>query len=197
MRTRLAAAFASIALLILPSTLVHADTEDGGVNLQLLGGIKVLNDNDWDPADEQTAFGLQFDIQPEDWPFHFTTGLITAESSSEETNVSGIGNVTAESQTTEIMAGIKKYFSNDELRPFLGVGLTVIRGELETTTPLGSDSDSGTGVGPWVSLGALYMISDWLGLGGQVLYSTAETEIFGQDLDAGGLHADALLSLTF
>jgi opacity protein-like surface antigen len=197
MRTRLTAAALATILAAFPVHVLADDPNEGATNLQLLGGFKALNDNDWKPAEEQTGFGVQFDVQPDDWKFAFALGLIASESSSQESDIPTIGKVSSESRTTALNIGVRKYIDADKLRPFLGVGLTFVRAELETSSAAGSNSDSGTGVGPWAGIGLLYMVSDWLGLGGQVQYSTAQAEVFGEDLDAGGVEADALINFHF
>jgi outer membrane protein W len=197
MLTRLVAAVFLAASLLLPLT-ASADTGEAGTNIQLLGGFKTLTDSDWKPAEDQTVFGVQYDVQPESWPLSFAVGLITGQSPSEESDVATLGKVTSQSRTTELNVGVRKYIQKDKLRPFVGVGISVVRAELETTTAAGSVDDSGTGAGPWAGLGILYMISDWLGVGAQVQYSYVKVDdIFDQNLDAGGVQIDGLFNFHF
>ena len=53
------------------------------------------------------------------------------------------------------------------------------------------------GLGFWAGAGALYTWGGWFGLGGQVQYTQGQIEVFGQHLNAGGVHVNALIGFRF
>lgn len=170
-----------------------AGAQEWSGNVNLLGGLKLLDD-DWKPAEDQIAYGLQTDFMPPEWPFSLAVDLLLADSASESVELPGGGSVTSESETMEVDLGIRKYWhSTERWRPFLGGGLALLRGELETRGPIASASDSDTGTGLWAGGGVLYAFNNHLNVGVQGRYSTGDVDINGAELDAGGLHFGGLV----
>lgn len=193
---------ALLAAAVALAPLSHADEPPSGtaataVNIQFLGGFKMLED-DWKPAEDQREFGLQVDVLPENWPVNLAVGFLYGNSAAEDVEIPAGGTVTSESNTAELQMGLKKYiFRDGPWRPFLGAGVALLRGEIETRGPVSATADSGMGLGFWASGGTLYVMGDWFVVGGQVQYTQGQVEVFGQDLDAGGLHVDGLVGVTF
>jgi hypothetical protein len=156
-------------------------------NLNLAGGFKSLQ-NEWKPGEDQTAFGIQSDIRLDTWPISVIADYAYAKSGAESVAIPSGGSVAKESRTDELALGVRKYFErNSAWRPFMGGGVSLLRGELETTGPVRRQSDSDTAVGLWAGVGTVFTWYETLNTGVQAKYSTGDVDIDGASLDAGGI----------
>jgi hypothetical protein len=141
------------------------------VNLAV--GSKSLGRNDWSPVDDQSSFGVLIDLRREDWPLGLALDVFRTSDDSRR----------VEGETTEIGLGMRKVWHGLlGWHPYVGGGLALIRDRLE----IGSDSDEDTGLGLWVGGGLFLTIARHLNLGFDLRWSTAETTLFGERVDAGG-----------
>ena len=170
------------------------DRSDGWAGqVNLLGGAKLL-ENDWKPADDQTEFGVQTDFRPPEWPVAFALDVLFARSASESVALPAGGAVSLQGETVEVGLGFRGDWEHTERwRPFLGGGLALLRGELETQSPGGTSSNSDSGTGFWLAGGLYYVFADRINLGAQARFSSGDVDINGEKLDAGGVHFGALL----
>lgn len=190
-----AIAFASMAASIIALAQPGWAEKNWTGNLNLTGGLKFL-ESDWKPAEDQKAFGIQSDIRLDTWPINLVADYTYAKSGSESVAIPSGGSVTKESRTDELALGVRKYFERDSAwLPFIGGGLSLLRGELETTGPNTSQSDSDTAVGVWAGLGTVYVWNEILNTGIQAKYSTGDVDISGTSLDAGGIQVSALVGV--
>ena len=194
-RTALAAIIVAMAVSAMPR---NARAQNGWTgNINFLGGWKLLED-EWRPADEQREGGLQVDLRRENWPVNLAFGFLFGVSGDEAIGLPAGGQVTSESRTTEINGGGRWYWEGlDRWRPFVGGGLSIVNGKLETRGPVGTSTDSDTGLGFWVGAGTLYTLAGWFNVGGQVQYTKGDVDVFGADIDAGGVHIDALIGFAW
>jgi opacity protein-like surface antigen len=84
-------------------------------------------------------------------------------------------------RTGEVYAGVRKAFGNDTVRPYLGGGLSIIRGEVDAA---GSD-DSDTSAAAYLHAGVEFLISPTFFLGLDI------RGLFGSSIDMGGVNGDA------
>lgn len=192
-----ALAISSMAVGFLASAQLGWAQENWKGNLNLSGGFKYL-DSDWKPADDQKAFGIQGDIRVDTWPINLFAAYTYGKSNSESVEIPSGGAVTSESRTDEFDIGVRKYFERHSAwRPFIGGGLAMLRGELQTNGPLLSQDDSDTAVGVWAGAGALYVWNGIINTGFQAKYSTGDVDLNGQSLNAGGIQLSALVGVHF
>ncbi|MBK6879232.1 MAG: outer membrane beta-barrel protein [Elusimicrobia bacterium] len=162
----------------------EGDRPTGNVNLLLTQ--KMLDEDDWTPLDTQTGFGVMADFKMSSWPIAIAAGYQTT---SDNDILFGAD---MEGSTDELDLGIK-YIADKvgNLRPFVGGGLSQIRGKIEGSGPGGSLSVSDTGIGFWLSAGIYWTLAEHINLGGHVKYSSAEVTLADPaigsfDVDAGG-----------
>jgi opacity protein-like surface antigen len=164
----------------------RAEGEPPTGNINLLLTQKMLNEDDWSPLDTQTGFGVMADFKMSSWPIAIAAGYQTT---SDNDILFGAD---MEGSTDELDLGIK-YIADKvgNLRPFVGGGLSQIRGKIEGSGPGGSLSVSDTGIGFWLSAGIYWTLAEHINLGGHVKYSSAEVTLADPaigsfDVDAGG-----------
>ena len=158
----------------------------GNINFTL--GAKALDDDDWEPVEDQGEFGINVDFRQKDWPVNIAVALIGAGA---EDTYEGMD---VESVTSELRFGVKKIWApNETMRPFLGGGLALVTGDLELGYLGDKISDDDSGLGVWLEGGVYWTIGGAFNLGFEIGYSTAEVTLFGVDVDAGGGHAGLLL----
>lgn len=161
-------------------------------NINFIVGTKLMNENDWEPLDEQTEIGVEGDIGMTDFPLYFTMGYLYSH---DDTTLYG---VVIDASTKEFYFGPKLIFNpNKYVHPFVGAGLAIISTELEGSGYGITVSDEDQATGLWASGGIMFTIADHLNLGVNVRYSKAEAELYGYDTSGGGLHYQALIGYHF
>lgn len=147
-------------------------------------GRKTLDGDDWDNLDKQSEAGFMLAIKKESWPVSITYDLFVSHEEDE------VGTVTNEGFTVENQFGIRKSFEWDgsRLRPYIGGGITVVSAEIETRTADSSSKDDDWGTGYWLGAGLLFRVAESFDIGADVRYSDADVDIFGNGLEAGGMH---------
>lgn len=186
--------FGYLVALALAGSVVAVQAGEGGFtgNIDLLVGQKALKSGDWEPAEKQTAFGIQADGKMSSWPISIAIGYTKTEGDGEDE----VGDM-FEGRTTELDLGIKYIFEKSEtLKPFIGGGVTQIKGEVEY--PLLNASASDTGTGYWLSGGLRFILAQHLNLGAQVKYASAKADFdTGEDAELGGTSLSVLLGYHF
>lgn len=120
----------------------------GNVNVFL--GAKALDEDEWEPTEEQSEFGLELDFKQQSWPVSVAIDVLRG--SGDGTHLG----IKFESETSEFNIGVRKIWDQyPQVRPFIGGGISFIRGEF-----------SGWGflmmIVPWVfGLGEVYT-GHWL-----------------------------------
>jgi len=160
------------------------------MNINVIGGVRVLDDSDWDPIDQQTEVGLDFDYTGEEWPWG--VGMCaTAYYSWADESVDG-GDL--KSTTMELQLGVRKtWHSLGMVRPYLGGGGSVLNVDLDFDAPGESGSKDDTAFGFWLGGGMYVTFFDALNVGVDARWSKVDIEIESKDADAGGWHVGGFI----
>ncbi|NOZ67966.1 MAG: porin family protein [Deferribacteres bacterium] len=159
------------------------DADGWSGNANLLIGVKSLDEDDWNPLDEQTEIGIGVDFKQDDWPVSGTIGYLF---SSDDDNVMGVD---IEGNTSELYFGVRKIWELPSLvRPFVGGGLALVNAKLEAAASGVKVTDDDSGIGIWIGGGAYLVLSGNFNIGVEFRYSRAEVTLFNTDVEAGGLH---------
>jgi hypothetical protein len=182
-----------VALLFVAVSPVAVKASGWTGNVNLKAGAKALDEDDWEPLEDQNEIGADIDFRMVDWPVSVTVALY---GSAQKKEISGMD---VEGKTGELRIGIKKIWEPDpSMRPFVGGGIAFISAENEWVneylSPLQlkvSDDDQGTGL--WVSGGVFWTIKECFNLGFELGLSSVDVTLFNQEKKAGGAHAALLL----
>ena len=133
-----------------------AESWTGNVNLFL--GEKFLDKKDWEPMDKRIEAGLLMDVKHRGVPFSIAFDLLYAQDKDEISSLDlGIGPffTDVESRILEVDVGIRKIWECPKnIRPFVGIGLANIVGEIKAESMGSSVSDEDLGYGMWEDTGA-------------------------------------------
>ncbi len=176
-----------------------ASGQDWTGNVNAFLGSKVLEEDDWEPAEEHDEIGVLVDFRPTAWPVNLTLGYLRSDADESEFDpVTGLI-VGLEAETVEWNLGVKKIWeAHSSVRPYVGGGLAHISAEatvrlsvpgLEVT--VGPVDDSG--IGYWVNGGVYWTLGGSFNIGVDLRYSEASVSLFDVDVEAGGGHAGVLL----
>jgi hypothetical protein len=182
---------AALALaLALPFSVAHAET---GTNLNLIAGQKYLDEDDWEPADEQTSFGITVDHEPEGWWLGAKMGAFNG------TDTATTSTARLTSDTWEFFFGPNKVIKipGIPVRVYAGAGYAYMTAMAKVQDSSGTARGTGAGSGYWASTGAFITLADQINLGVHARHSSAEVSINGVDVDAGGNSFGAILGFHF
>ena len=184
------------AILVLAATGAAAGDYTGNVNFLL--GTKTLDDGDWEPVESQGEFGALISWGRVAWPVQIAIDLLAStkeETSSYYDPYLGYLSGTLEGSTAELGVGVRKVWGKDgsKVRPFLSGGLLMANAELKVTALGVSASVDDDAAGLWVDGGVWWRLGERFKLGLEARCSTAEVEMAGYEVSAGGLHLGALI----
>ena len=179
-------------------TVYAGENFTGNVNLVL--GSKSLDEDDWDPVNEQTAFGLEFNCKHPDWPISLAIGWIASYNQYTE-EVFGL-EAKIEGATVEKNIGVLKIWDKAPyVRPFVGGGLCFLDAAVSGTLTLApgmqmSISDEATGTGMWFTGGVYWTLWEHLNLGVNLKISSVSVAMVVEkdgilqetNVSAGGNH---------
>lgn len=183
---------AALAALVLLPAVRPAAAEDGGWtgNVNVFLGAKALDDDYWEPADEQAEFGIEADFRRKSWPVSIAADYLKA--SGEGDAYLGFTQVTLKSETSELNLGLRKIWDGSaRTRPFIGGGLSFAKATAKVTAPGLSASASDEATGFWLGGGVYWLLGEGFNLGFEAKSSSAK--VFDGDGDAGGGHFGILL----
>lgn len=155
-----------------------------GGNVNIMFGQKYLDDDDWDPVEDQREYGLMLDFKANDsWPFSIAFDLLFSDDDGDYYGAQ------IEGETQEFNLGIRKYFPvTAQFKPYVGGGLAYISTEFSGSyAGIGASDDDST-VGFWLGGGVVYTFAQNINIGVDLRYSQAEVTMFGVDGEAGGNH---------
>ena len=160
-------------------------------HITLAAGGRWLDEDDWEPVEEQLVFGLQLDESTADDGNGYEVGVLYAE---DEDNI--------ESTMYEGYLGYRHTFGEDTeaWHPFLSAGLSAVWGELELATPGSNPGDDDIIFGAYGRAGLLWDVSERVRVGVDYRHLFAqdfELEIDGQDIERSGDNDQVLVSLGF
>lgn len=108
-------------------------SRDNRVSLYL--GQRKLDKSDYEPVEEQAAYGLEFLHETVGGAFGVEFGVL---GSSEEDNAGGFR---VKGETREVYLGVRKTLGESVMRPYFGGGVSFIRSDLEIVGT-GEDDDA-------------------------------------------------------
>ncbi len=175
---------------------VHHQSEWTG-HISYVLGYKGLQ-REWCPANDQVEFGLiDFDIKRADWPISFAAQLLLTYDS-DIPNLPGFRG--DQSGTYEFNVGLRKILGRlPRYQPFLGGGLSIIGGSTASLIEFNKfesatvQEDHDVGLGFWADLGFYWSLGTNWHMGLRAQYSWGKITLFGQELNAGGVHGMVML----
>jgi hypothetical protein len=183
---------APLCLMLLSCLASAAHAGDYHVNLFL--GQKMLDEEDWMPIDEQPQLGVTTTFGGEKWPFAIAIDLLRSQD-----DATDMGDK-VEGTTTELDLGLRKVWGREEhywqkkrVRPFVGGGIALIRGEAETSSGGFKVEDDDKAFGLWANGGVFWRLGRNFNVGVEVRFSRAEAGLFDVDVGSGGEHIGLLL----
>jgi opacity protein-like surface antigen len=196
---------AIMLFLFLCPTMAGATGWSGNINGLL--GIKMLDDSDWGDFDDQFEMGVMADFKMDSWPLSLCANLLYSNDSTSDYHDNEINDTyyytyyAEDATTVEFNVGIKKIWTPAErLNFYVAGGLAVIYGEMEITradnlagTYRDTDSEDDTGLGGWGAVGCYVNLSRHFNVGLDLRYSTADIDMYDDEIDAGGFHAGLLV----
>lgn len=125
-----------------------------------------LQDDSWEPVDDQEALGLAVNFGAQSWPINIAVGY--SESSDKATRVSIplLGDVDQKGELSEWSLGLQKTWNlKSPARPFVGGGLTRIDAKTTFDSALGDTDDSDSSTGVYIDGGLMFRLAGSLNLG--------------------------------
>jgi len=185
-----------------------------------LGGKKIDDFGEDDTGanlDKQFDLGIEMSFGGHDWPVMIAVDILASKADDSFTyrydyyyypygTYTYVYDADAEASTFEVDLGIRKTweFVSNPVRPYIGMGVGLIRGDAEVNvdTPFGtfSGEDDDTGFGWWIGGGVYWKLGDKFNLGFNVRHSSAEVdfdELGVKGIDVGGTHAGLILGWGF
>ena len=195
----------AILLLITIPSLAAAEGWSGNINGLL--GVKMLDDDDWGDFDDQTEIGVMADFGMDSWPISLSGNLLYSSDSTSDYHDNEIGDTyyytyyAEDALTVELELGVKGIWPvTERFNLYAAGGLAVIYGEMEITrannlsgTYRDTDSEDDTGVGGWGAVGGYFTFARHVNVGLDLRYSTAEIDMYDDEIDAGGFHVGLLV----
>ncbi len=161
--------------------------QDWTGNLNAFFGMKYLDEDDWEPVDDQGEMGAMFDFQKTDWPVAIAFDIL-ASANDDDFWYDGL-NIKMESATAEICTGVRKIWETSyAMKPFIGGGVAVIFADVEAYGYGTKIDDDDSAFGLWIDGGVYWTVSEHFNIGADIRFSNAEVTLFGADLEAGGSH---------
>nr|WP_075518757.1 outer membrane beta-barrel protein [Moritella viscosa]SHN99315.1 Putative uncharacterized protein [Moritella viscosa] len=148
-------------------------------------------DSDWGEFDSQSEFGIISDFGHQSWPFLIAIDVFASlDDADNKENKSSKGRLRVDAVTSEVMVGIRRYYDfNYVITPYLGGGITSAYGHREIKQSDGTYKDEhDRDVGLWIGGGLVWKPWKHFNIGADIRYSHAEIDLFGKELNAGGLH---------
>lgn len=164
------------------------------VNINFFLGGKTLDRDDWGDADKQGAFGVQTTVTPENWPVSLAFDLY-GSGSTQNIYVSNPVPATLDlyESTGEFDVGVRKIWKSGKTRPFVGGGLAFLNAHTERNSGLVIVSDADVSPGLWLGGGVFWRLGKKINLGFEARFSGGQVQLFGDDIQAGGLYFGALV----
>lgn len=165
-----------------------------GGDLNFVYGTRSLDDDAWDPTDDQEVYGATIDFGAKGWPLHIAVSYFDSDDKGELASFPILGAVDLDSELNEWSVGVRRTWKPGNARPFLGGGLTRIDADADVSSALGSTSDSDSTEGLYLEGGVFWRLGEAfnLGLHGRLVEGTDVT-LFDQDGDADYWQIGALV----
>ena len=181
----------SLALMIVIAIAAAPALAEGNANFLL--GVRQLDEDVWDPLDQQGAFGVTVDFGGAEWPIHLETGFYGSADEEDVFDNFLLLEGELSASVAEFFFGVNKTWeTSGKTRPFVGGGLATVTTDIELDTPIGDADDDDSSLGAYVHGGVFWRLGKRfnLGLDARILTGTDLT-LFDEDIDAdyfqGGL----------
>lgn len=172
------------------------DTKSLTGNVNLFLGEKFLEKDNWEPLEKQFEGGILIDVKHNRFPIGIALDLLYSRDEEDIATFDlGIGTyyTNVESRIMEFNLGLRKIWEAPKnLQPFIGGGLAIIKGNLESEALGVSVSDDETGFGLWADIGIYIILAKRFNLGIDVRWSRAEIDLFDIEARVGGWHFGAI-----
>lgn len=176
-----------LALALLSSSLFAAESAITGT-VTVFGGVKMLDESDAEPLENQTMLGALAAVVPRSIPVGLMVSAGASWDSAKTDEFTPGTTIEFKGKTTEILVGPVFYKRlADNFAAYAGGGLALISAEFEIKGPGGEFEDDDRGTGFFLAAGGQLLFKDNFGLGAHIGYSKADVEIFEETGDAGGL----------
>ena len=149
---------------------------EGNVNLSL--GQRSLDENDYQPVDEQTYFGGTMDFNV-DWPVNLAGGLYFSRKSD------SIGDTDVTASVAEVTFGVMKTWDvASNMHPFVGGGLGVVRASAEIEDEFFSQKEDDMSPSFYTEGGVYWRLNNSFNLGLNARFTSAPgIEFAGTEFD--------------
>lgn len=187
--------FLSVPGLAISDSSSNPGSWTGNINAFL--GMKYLDEDDWEPLEDQNEFGIKVDFKQQGWPVSIAIDYLS--SSGDDTMLLYdpiLGNVLFdfEGETSELCLGVRKIWDHSpKVRPFIGGGIAFINAEIGGRALGISVSDDDNVIGVWIGGGVYWTLAEHFNIGFNLRWSKAEVTLFGVGGEAGGNHVGLLL----
>lgn len=160
-------------------------------HVSLLGGGRWLEKSDWEPLEHQLLGGLELDESFAATGNGYEAGFLYAEDEDD-----------LESTSYELYGGYRYTFraAEEGLHPFVSLGLSAQKCELEASVAGVNDTDDDTVVGAYARAGLLWDLSERVRLGldyRRFISGDLDFELLGSDVQANSDYDQVVLSLGF
>ena len=179
------ACFASCATA--PAWQEATNQRDRITNLSVLVGLREFDEDDWEPVEQQTGFGLEVDSRTPDAPVGWEVG-VSYSSDDDDDFDPFLGDFSAEAEFIELYGGVRKTWdtSDGRVHPYVAGGLTYIDADVDVeVVGMGEASEDDSSIGAYVHGGVTFDVTRSLLIGADL------RAILGTDLDFAGVDGDA------
>jgi hypothetical protein len=155
-----------------------------GGNANFVLGIRGLDEDSWEPAENQGVFGVTVDFGPEGWPINLEACALGSGDEQEVTVF--LTDVEVTGRVGELGFGVNKLWNRDgTLRPYVGGGLAAVNAVAEVDSVVREEDDEDDSFGLYVHGGVFWRLGPRfnLGLDGRLLGATDIT-LFDEERDA-------------
>ncbi len=198
MRLQFAALLVSLSMFFgcasLPSV-AHSHEEDAEdantvTNFTVLVGQRMLDEDDWEPVEDQIVMGVEVDQYELDESFGWEVGIQYSDDDGSVlgTDVSG--------STTEFSFGVRKTFwYSGKLHPYIGLGISTLRAESDIS---GGTRDKDGAVGGYAHAGLYWNVGQNFNVGVDVrTLQLTDITLNGVDADSNYFQGAVTLGLAF
>ncbi|HET8945932.1 MAG TPA: outer membrane beta-barrel protein [Candidatus Polarisedimenticolia bacterium] len=183
----------SFVLLACRLTLVPAVARAEG-NMNFVYGQRSLDEDFWDPTDDQKVLGGTLDFGGKDWPVHIAAGYYKSDDEGTLNSFPILGSVDLDAEVSEWSLGIHKVWKAGIVRPYVGGGVSFVSTDAKVTSNLGNVSDDDDTTGIYVQGGVFWRLGEWFNLGFDArLLEGTDVTLFDMDGDADYWQIGALV----
>lgn len=170
----------------------HEDESDSNTvtNFTVLVGQRSLDEDDWEPVEDQVVFGVEVDTYDRDESFGWEVGI---QYSDDDGSVLGSD---ISGSTTEFYFGVRSTFAKSgRLHPYIGLGIASLRAETEIS---GGSDDKDDAIGAYAHAGVYWNVGQNLNLGVDVrTLQLTDVSLNGVDADSNYVQGAVTFGLAF